>query len=372
MKRAIEFVKKDVVLTVAWVLALVSALLVHPSAAYIHYIDFRSLGILWSLMVIMQVFRAHNVFEVIGQKLLSHTAKFWQLAAALIFLCFFSSMFITNDVALITFVPFSILTLVHCGKEEMLLPIVVLQTIAANLGSMMTPIGNPQNLYLYGVSGMKLTDFVGLVAPYTLLAGGLLGVCVLLLKGKNDVIQPEKDEQEQEMVIERKRVVAIYVALFVLALMVVLRMLPCWLAAAVILLVSLVLERQSLADVDYSLLLTFVGFFIFTGNMGNIPVISQALEGIVSGHETLVGVLTSQVISNVPATLLISGFAGNMNDLILGVNFGGLGTLIASMASLISYKLYVAQAPDCKGKYLLSFTVMNVVFLAVLMGCYLV
>lgn len=369
MSRALRFAKKDAVLTAAWLLAFLSAFLVHPSAAYVEYIDFRSLGILWSLMVIMQVFREHNVFEVIGEKLLRHTTKFWQLAAALVFLCFFSSMLITNDVALITFVPFSILTLVHCGKERMLLPIVVLQTIAANLGSMMTPIGNPQNLYLYGISGMGLTEFMALVAPYTLAAGALLAVSLLFLRGKNDAIAPEEEEEEHTE-IDHKRVVAVYGALFVLALMVVLRVVPYLPAVMVILAVSLLLERRSLADVDYSLLLTFVGFFIFAGNIGGIPAVSHVLEGLVTGHEAAAGVLTSQIISNVPATLLIAGFAGNMEHLILGVNFGGLGTLIASMASLISFKLYAAQEPESKGRYLLCFTGVNLLFLAVLLACY--
>lgn len=368
MKRVLGFLKKDIVLTAAWLLAAASAFLVPPSAAYIDYIDFRSLGILWSLMMIMQVFRENAVFDAVGSRLLRRTNKAWQLAAALIFLCFFSSMLITNDVALITFVPFGIMTLKRCGREDMLLPVVVLQTIAANLGSMMTPVGNPQNLYLYGVSGMSFAAFVRLVAPYTAVAAALLAFCILLLRGKNMRVRAEVDAPEGKA---DRRTVAVFAALFVLALLVVLRVVPCLVLVAAVLAATLILCRKSILKVDYALLLTFVGFFIFTGNMGSIPKISSLLNNIVAGHEVIAGVLASQVISNVPAALLISDFSRNISALILGVNFGGLGTLIASMASLISYKQFAAAKPAEKGRYLLWFTVMNIAFLAVLVFCYI-
>lgn len=370
MKRVLAFFKKDIVLTAAWVLAAASAFVIHPSAAYLDYIDFRSLGILWSLMTIMQVFRESGVFDSIGRGLLRHTSRGWQLAAALVFLCFFSSMLITNDVALITFVPFAILTLKSCGREDMLLPVVVLQTIAANLGSMMTPVGNPQNLYLYGLSGMGFFDFVKLVAPYTLVAAVLLAGCILFLKGKRKKIAAQSGEADGEK--RNNAVVVLYAGLFALALLVVLRVVPYWILVAAVLAASLIFCRKSLAKVDYALLFTFVGFFIFTGNMGAVPMVSDVLRNLVSGHEVMAGVLTSQVISNVPAALLISDFSRNIGALILGVNFGGLGTLIASMASLISYKLFAAERPAEKGRYILWFTALNVLFLAALVAFYIV
>lgn len=368
MKQIIGFFKKEVVLTAAWFLAVLTALVIHPSFAYLDYIDFRSLGILWSLMVIMQVLKRNAVFEFIGHRLLSHTHKVWQLAATLVFLCFFSSMLITNDVALLTFVPFSIMMLKQCDRKELLIPVIVLQTIAANLGSMMTPVGNPQNLYLYGISGLGFSEFCMLVAPYTAVTGILLAVCIFFLKGKSDSIIPAGGCGP---IISQKFVIIIYALLFVLSLMVVARVVPYYFLVIAVFVFSAVLQRKALMSVDYNLLLTFVGFFIFTGNVGCIPAFSQILEKVVSGHELAAGILTSQVISNVPAALLLSNFSQNLRSLILGVNFGGLGTIIASMASLISYKLYAADTDAQTGTYMIHFTIMQIVFLIGLLAAYL-
>lgn len=367
MKSVVEWMKKDIVLCIAWMLAIASAFVVHPSAEYIEYIDFRTLAILWSLMVIVQAFRDRNAFEVIGQSLLKRTEYIWQLATVLIFLCFFSSMFITNDVALITFVPFTIMILKHCDRSDLMIPVIVLQTIAANLGSMMTPIGNPQNLYLYGLSDIEFGSFVALVAPYTVISGVLLAVCIFFLKGRSKKIDSDIDSSEE---IDGGFSLVLDAICFIVAILVVLRILPCSILVVAVLAVSLMCHRSTLGKVDYSLLLTFAGFFIFTGNMSNIPAISHGLESVVAGHELLTGVIVSQGISNVPASLLLSGFSDNLTNLILGVNFGGLGTLIASMASLISYKLYAEEAGAQTGRFFIVFTAANLLFLAVLVAAY--
>lgn len=369
MKRVVSFIKKETVLLAAWVLALISAFFVTPSRAYLGYIDFRSLGILWSLMVIMQGLKQNGVFSFVGTRLLAKTRKAWQLSAVLIFLCFFCSMFITNDVALITFVPFAVMMLQSCKKEELMIPVIVLQTVAANLGSMLTPIGNPQNLYLFGVSQMGVGEFVRFMLPYTILSGVLLIVCICFLKGKSDPVDAAISEKEL-LTNERGRVekACVYTGLFVLSLFVVGRVLDYRYMVAIVFVVVFFMEKKTIFHVDYSLLLTFVGFFIFTGNMGKIQTVSNLLQQVIQGREVALGVLISQCISNVPATLLLSGFTEEYKKLLLGVNIGGLGTLIASMASLISYKIFANTCNKEKGRYFIHFTMINIVFLIVLLA----
>lgn len=369
MKRVVSFIKKETVLLAAWVLALISAFFVTPSGAYLGYIDFRSLGILWSLMVIMQGLKQNGVFSFVGMRLLAKTRKVWQLSAVLIFLCFFCSMFITNDVALITFVPFAVMMLQSCKKEELMMPVIVLQTVAANLGSMLTPIGNPQNLYLFGVSQMGVGEFVRFMLPYTILSGVLLIVCICFLKGKSDPVDAAISEKEL-LTNERGRVekACVYTGLFVLSLFVVGRVLDYRYMVAIVFVVVFFMEKRTIFHVDYSLLLTFVGFFIFTGNMGKIQTVSNLLQQVIQGREVALGVLISQCISNVPATLLLSGFTEEYKKLLLGVNIGGLGTLIASMASLISYKIFANTCNKEKGRYFIHFTMINIVFLIVLLA----
>ena len=363
MKRVIGFIKKEPVLTAAWLLAIVSAFWVKPNKDYLSYIDWRTLCILWSLMAIMQGFRENGVFDVIGERLLKKTDTVRQLAAILIALCFFGGMFMTNDVALIAFVPFSIATLLSCGRREAIIPVVVLQTVAANMGSMLTPIGSPQNLYIYAASGFTVGEFILIMLPYTAASAVLLAVGVLALKGGKKRADPAVGQSPR---IYSKLNVVLYALLFCAALLTVARILPFYVSAALVLIVALIVQRKSLLRVDYSLLLIFIGFFIFTGNIGNIPEIKELLTGAVAGHEKLLAILTSQVISNVPATLLLSEFTGNYRELLKGADIGGLGTLIASMASLISYKYY-ARSPGAKrGRYVLDFTLVSVVFLIVL------
>lgn len=365
MKRIYNYLKKDAVLTISWVLAIISMLFIKPDKAYAGYIDWRSLGILWSLMIITKGYMQNGIFEKIGHALLARTRKMWQLIAVLVGLNFFSSMIITNDVSLITFVPFAIMMLKQCGRQELMIPVVVLQTIAANLGSMLTPIGNPQNLYLYGLAGKGIGEFIMWLLPYTIVSALLLVISILLIKNKNEIICIEDTDSEAAHNTSVPRVMA-YSVLFILALLVVARVLTWYILAAAVLITVLLLEKNVLAKADYALLLTFIGFFIFTGNMGRVEPVAHFLAGIVNSRELEVGIITSQCISNVPAALLLSGFTDNIKNLSIGVNIGGLGTLIASMASLISYKLYANEVPEKKGKYFAVFTVYNIIFLVVL------
>ncbi|WP_026521405.1 SLC13 family permease [Butyrivibrio sp. VCB2001] len=372
MGRVFKNIRKiDTVLCIAWILAIISAFFVHPGKEYLGYIDFRSLGILWGLMVIIQGFKENSVFDRIAGFLLSKVTKSWQLAAMLIFMCFFGSMLITNDVALITFVPFALMILHDCEREDMMIPTVVLQTVAANLGSMLTPIGNPQNLYLYGLTGMRLDHFVMIMLPFSLVSAVLLVLGLLIIPGREKSLKKSNNSSITSH-FESKRQIIIYAVLFAIALLTVVRILPWYVFAIIVLVIVGGMDYKILFRADYILLLTFIGFFIFTGNMGRIEVISSFLQEVLIGREFGISVALSQIISNVPATLMLSGFTINYKSLLIGVNVGGLGTLIASMASLISYKAYSKEYQEKSGKYLLVFTAVNVVFLIALVLTYVI
>lgn len=378
-EKVIGFIKKDTVLCVATTLAMVSAFFVKPTLNYVNYIDFRVLGILLSLMTVMAGLQRNGLFDMIGSSLLKRTKNTMQLSLVLVFLCFFFSMFITNDVSLITFVPFAMLTLRKCNQDKLLIPVIIVQTLAANLGSMLTPIGNPQNLYLYNLAEMKMSTFIGIIGPYTLTSGILLLLSVAVVCRKKEKIEFTLEENNGDHEIEKERLHlrrkthqknAVYLILFLMSLLVVVRVLPYYVAFIVVFVTVFFMDRQVLKTVDYSLILTFIAFFIFTGNIGEIETIRNVLQEFVSGREVGVGIAASQVISNVPAALLLSGFTRDYAKLLVGVNIGGLGTLIASMASLISYKIYAHHYNEQKGKYFRWFTIANVGYLAVLLVVY--
>lgn len=351
----------NIVLIVAWVLALVSTVAVPPDSVYFSYIDFHTLGLLFCLMAVMAGANRLGVFRKAADKLLASVKNSRQLELILVFMCFVFSMLITNDVALITFVPFAIQVLQMSDQRESIVSVVVLQTIAANLGSMFTPIGNPQNLYLYSQSGMSVEKFFRLMFPYTLLAAVLLFITIIVRKD-----QPLKTLQiNSETSFKGGRKNILYVVLFALCLLCVAQIFPAWLVTIITIFSLLLLDRDTLKEIDYSLLLTFVGFFIFIGNMGRIPAFCEFLKNMINGNEIITAVVSSQVLSNVPAALLLSGFTEKWEALIVGTNIGGLGTLIASMASLISYRFIVASGPSQKGKYVLHFTIANILFLIV-------
>lgn len=370
MKRFLDWCKAEVVLCIAMLLAVVSAVFVTPDRQYLDYIDFRTLGILFCLMAIMAGLQKIGLFHYIAEWLLDKVQHMRGVIFVLIMLCFFTSMFITNDVALITFVPFTFIVLKLVLKDEsgkLVVPIVVMQTIAANLGSMLTPIGNPQNLYLFGKTTMSFWEFMLWMLPYTVISFGLLALWCLFF--------PYRGPKKLQLTLEKKdmekgtgRQLIIYGMLFVLCLFTVAHVVPWTITIAVVVGVVLIVDCNILGKVDYALLFTFIGFFVFIGNMGRIPVFYHMLQRIIEGNEVLTSVVSSQFISNVPAALLLSGFTNQYDALIVGTNLGGLGTLIASMASLISFKYIGKEYKHLRGKYLLSFTIANLIFLAVLLG----
>ena len=360
----LNFIKKETVLSVALVLAAVSCFFVPPDSRYIGYIDFRTLAILFCLMAVMAGLRKIGVFDTLARRLLERVKSFKAVVFILWVLCFVFSMFITNDVALITFVPLTVVILRMLGekvRDKWLIPIVTMQTIAANLGSMLTPIGNPQNLYLYGKANMGIGDFLLIMLPYSVLAFALLAVWNVILCCK-EKSAPTVDFGERKPLSEKKKLIG-YIALFVVCLLTVAHIVPYYVTLALTTLYLLIFDRAVFKKVDYSLLFTFVGFFVFVGNMGRIDVFHNFIESVISGNEIAAAVISSQVISNVPAALLLSGFTENLRALIIGTNIGGLGTLIASMASLISYKYVCGENKSTKLKYLGFFTAANIVFL---------
>lgn len=377
-----EIVRKDPVLVVAIVLAIISCAAVPPDAAYAEYVDLRTIGMLFSLMTIMAGLSRLGVFRIACRHLLSAVRGPRRLALALTLLAFFSSMLITNDVALVTFVPFALLALRTLDSPRHACFTVVMMTIAANLGSMLTPIGNPQNLYLYSTSHMALTDFLLLMLPYAaaalvLLVGAIAFFGRIPEHAKEKAARgvgadspaagetPQLASDADDPAPSPLRVLP-WAALFVLALLSVAHILPYQAIVAVTIVVALAADRRALLHVDYALLFTFIAFFVFVGNVGRIEVVSAALAQLIDGHELAVSVIASQVLSNVPAAILLSGFTSNFAALIVGTNLGGLGTLIASMASLISYKQVALVLPREKGRYFMLFAVWNIAFLAVL------
>ena len=369
--KIIEFVKKETVLTAAMVLAVLSAVMIPPDTEYIGYIDFRTLAILFCLMTVMAGLQKLGIFRRVARILLQHTHNVIALAEILVLLCFFFSMLITNDVALITFVPFTFTVLRLSGEDavrKLAVPVVVLQTIAANLGCMLTPIGNPQNLYLYGKIQMSPIAFIKLMLPYSTVSLLLLLICTVVAAKHSDIAVRDvagalQEDAGQETAGWRRHLSVFYLILFLLCLLTVAHVIPYPVTLGIVVLGVGILDRTTIGKVDYSLLLTFVGFFIFIGNIGRMPAFCSFLQKIIEGREVMTAVAASQVISNVPAALLLSGFTENVKALIVGTNLGGLGTLIASMASLISYKQVASRIPGEKKRYFGWFTVANVGFL---------
>lgn len=372
-KKLMEIGKKETVLCVAAVLALGSVLVIPPDSAYVDYIDYKVLAILFSLMVVVEGLQVEGIFDKIACVMLGKADNLRKLSLVMVFLCFFSAMLITNDVALITFVPFTLLMLsmveAFDETEGQAVIIVVLETIAANMGSMLTPIGNPQNLYLYAMSGMGILEFLAVTFPITLLAGILLLCCCMGIK--KQPVRPNsrlpKPERKNEPAGTTKRLF-FYGLLFVVSLLSVLRILPEWIPCLIAIAGTLLLQPKVLLKVDYRLLLTFVCFFVFIGNIGRVDVVRTWLETLLLGRELWVSYLTSQITSNMPAAVLLTDFTTAYKELIRGVNIGGLGTLIASLASVISYKLFVQKLPQKKGKYFACFTLFNIVFAIILLG----
>ena len=358
VKRILQYFRRETVLSAALICALLSFLLTPPSVIHLQGIDTTTLLMLFSLMTIVAGFRRMGALDAVSRKLTRRVTTLRGLSAVMVALCFALSMLVTNDVALLTLVPLTLL-LFRAGGQKSTIWTVVLETVAANLGSMVTPIGNPQNLYLYTSGRLTALDFLTLLTPYAAVALALLlALCLLLPKERVAVDTSARAPLAGKML-------TLYGALSALALLAIAKVLPAWALAAAVLLGTLALDR---GQVDYTLLATFVCFFVFVASVKACVPVRAWLETMMARSPMAVALLTSQVISNVPACLLLSPFTQDAKALALGVDLGGLGTLIASLASLISFRLYGAGKGAQKGRYFAVFTGVNVLFLAVMLG----
>lgn len=364
MEKAVWIIKREPVLTVSFVLAAVSAIFVPPDKEYLSYGSLSVLCLLLCLMVIVAGLRQAGLFDEMARRLTQRVRTEKGLLWVLCGECFFLSALITNDVALITFVPF-ILLLLRGQPEKTVIFAVTMETVCANLGSLLTPIGNPQNLYLYTYYHMAPGTFFAATLPL----GGLcaLLIALTLLLRPNRTLPPFEAPQAAPL---RREELAVYGALFALCLLTVMKVLPCWVVFAVVTLTVWRRDKRLFAAADYVLLGTFVCFFIFVGNAARIPWIHQTVSQWMTGREVLAGALLSQCISNVPAAAMLSAFTEKGTALVIGTNIGGLGTLIASMASLISYRQIREDGAVRPGRYLLTFSAVNLLFLAVLLMVY--
>ena len=342
----IEFLKKECVLVIAVTLAILSSFISIPKLSYI---DFKVLILLFNLMVVVAAFKELKVLDSIAIGLLKKCNTYTSISLALVFITFISSMIVTNDVALITFVPLSI---VIARKANInVLKIVVFQTLAANLGSSFTPMGNPQNLFIYSFYNLSPIDFFKITLPIVILA--VLFLVLLVFKDKKMNLSLDLED------------VNLFGGLFLIILLSVFHVIDYKVTFLITIVMVLILNKKLFSQVDYSLLITFIGFFIFVGNISTMDVVKNFMEGILNSPKStfLASVLSSQVISNVPATMLLSGFTDHFKELLLGVNIGGMGTLIASLASVISYKIYASEFGN--DNYMKFFTFYNILGLVI-------
>ena len=357
------FVKKEAVLCISALCAVITMFLVPPSAEYIEYIDFRVLCLLMCLMGVVAGFKSVGAFKWLTYQLLRRIKNGRVLGLTLVLLPFFASMLVTNDVALLVFVPFTMLLLAGLGCDKNIIPIIVMQTVAANLGSMATPVGNPQNLYLYSAFNLVAGEFFSVTLPLTAVSLVCLSLGTLPIMPKS--LPKQKLESEK---ITSGRNFAVYGLLFVLCLLTVFRVVPYQLTTAILVVMLLIIDRKLFGEIDFMLLLTFVCFFIISENLGGVELVRDFLQSLLSKNTLLTSVGASQVISNVPAAVLLSGFTDNWRELLSGVNIGGLGTPIASLASLITLKFYMNSNGAKVIKFLGIFTLANIAGLVLLLG----
>ena len=328
--KCFNFFNKETVFSISLILAIVSCFFVKPKINYLNYINWDTIILLFIIMIIVEVLKNLAIFELLVRKLLNRAENTRGLVFVLVFICFFSSIFITNDVSLIIFVPFSILALKKIDRLDLIVLTVSLQTIAANVGCMILPIGAPHNIVMYTFSNISFASFFLILLPYM----GLSVIFLLILMffiPKDNIILPNFSHVDLNSTGFFKRI---------------------------------------FFGVDYYLLLTFIFLFILIGNLENISFLNSLFRHWIIGNEVIWGVVSSQVISNVPAAMLLSGFSTNYEAIIVGINIGGFGTLIASMANLISFKILAREYGQFKIRYLIIFTVLNLVLLVILLGYY--
>lgn len=364
-KKIIGFFKSQTVLCISIILAIASMIIVLPGKEYLGYINFATLILLFSLMGAVCGMRKCGIFDTLAAALTKKCKSVRAVTFLLMNVCFFTSMFITNDVALITFVPVTILIFENFSlKSKNALPTaIIIETAAANLGSMLLPTGNPQNIFLCSFYGITPVELIKTLLPFGLLSYIILSLSILLLPSGSFSGECKTGNSSSSFSIKTTICCSV---IFVISLLTVSGIINEYICLAVSVVLIAISGIDIFKKIDYALLLTFICFFIFTGNLGRIEAVQNFLSDSIEGRELLISVLASQIFSNVPASILLSGFTSEAGLLLIGTNIGGLGTPIASLASLISFKIYASEKKSSPGKYMLLFTVYNFIFLALL------
>ncbi len=360
MLKIIRFIKSNLILCVAFCLALITSFIIPPDSEYIGYFDFKTLACLFCTLAVICALKNIRFFTVLARAIVHATGNLRSAVLALVFITFFGSMLIANDMALITFLPLGYYVLASTNKKEHMAFVFVMQNIAANLGGMLTPFGNPQNLYLYSYFKIPTGEFLKIMFLPFLAATILILVCCLFVKTEKITLF------ESESYRLPKARTALYLVLFALSISVVFHAIPYLLGTAIVFAALFVLDRKALLRVDYGLLMTFTFFFIFAGNLSRVELVHKLLSSLLEKNALLVSILSCQIISNVPSAILLSRFTVDYQSLLLGVNIGGTGTLIASLASLITFREYALREPYKTGHYMKVFTLLNLLFLLVL------
>lgn len=356
LNKFLNVCKSDIVFTIAFLAAILSSLVAMPK---ISYIDFKVLACLFNLMIVIKAFEKQKLLDKFAVSLINKCSSLHKLSLILVLLCFFCSMLITNDVALITFVPLTIIISNKCKINVG--NIIILETLAANIGSSLTPMGNPQNLYIFSKYSLSISQFFSTLVFFTLI--GVAWLLILSFRLKNEPIKVSLNAISSE----NRLKTLIWLVLFIIIILSVFNIINFKIAFILTIFSIFILDKKLILEVDYLLLLTFISFFIFIGNISNISLVNIYMQNCLSSNTStyVASIALSQLISNVPCSILLSKFTGNWKALLLGVNIGGIGTLIASLASVISYKLYIKDNPKEVKQYLLKFAGYSFVSLAI-------
>ena len=356
-----KFIAQHSVLCIAAALAIVTSIIVPPDGEYVGYFDFKTLTCLFCTLAVICALKNIRFFTYLARKIVALTGNIKISVLALVYITFIGSMIIANDMALLTFLPLGYFVLTDTGKQKYMAFTFIMQNIAANLGGMLTPFGNPQNLYLYSFFNIPTGEFTLIMLPLFLLSVALItAMCLIFVKGEKISIE---DKEKIRLPLGRT---LLYILLFIYSIIIVFRLVPYWTGLIIIPIALILLDVSSLGKVDYALLLTFVFFFIFAGNMSRMEAVQSLLFMLLEKSTLVFSVLCCQVMSNVPTAVLLSHFTDNYRELLMGVNIGGAGTMIASLASLITYREYTRHNPEKKRFYFLLFTAINIFFAVVL------
>ncbi len=360
-KEITDFARRNAVFLIALAAACITAIFVPPDKEYLGYFDFKTLACLFSVLAVVCALRNIKFFTILARKIVKLCKNSRLCVVALVYITFIGSMLIANDMALITFLPLGFFALDSTGKQKYMSFTFIMQNIAANLGGMVTPFGNPQNLYIYNKFGIPTGEFTLIMLfPFVVSIVIITLFCIVFVKNEPLIVNPVEEKLNVPRAI-------VYSLLFVLSIVAVFNIVHYLIVVWVIVIVLAIMDHKALAKVDYGLLFTFCAFFIFSGNMSRIELVRELLSGLLGVNTLIFSALSCQFISNVPSAILLSNFTGNYRDLLLGVNIGGVGTLISSLASLITFREYSSHYPKNTGRYLFKFSIFNFTMLLILL-----